>query len=85
MDSDIVEEIRALLRGHARLAVDPGTLREDADLYQAGLTSHASVNLMLALEERFEVEFPDRLLRRRAFGSITSIREALEELTGAGA
>jgi len=85
MDSDIVEEIRALLRGHARLAVDPATLCEDADLYQAGLTSHASVNLMLALEERFEVEFPDRLLRRRAFGSITSIREALEELTGAGA
>jgi acyl carrier protein len=85
MERDIVGEIRALLRGHARLAVDVATIGEDSDLYQAGLTSHASVNLMLAIEERFEVEFPERLLRRRAFGSIAAIREALEELTGASA
>jgi acyl carrier protein len=69
------------LKEHARLAVDVGTLADDADLYQAGMTSHASVNLMLALEDKFEVEFPERMLRRRAFENISSIRSAIEELT----
>ena len=39
-------------------------LAEDADLYEAGMTSHASVNVMLALEDAFDVEFPDRMLKR---------------------
>jgi len=74
--------IRQVVGEHARLAVDVGTLADDADLYQAGMTSHASVNLMLALEDRFDVEFPERMLRRRAFESIAAIRAALVELTG---
>ena len=73
-------EIRAILAQHGRLTVPVDQLGDDSDLYQAGLTSHASVNLMLALEDRFEVEFPERLLRRRAFGSIGSIRLAIREL-----
>ena len=73
-------EIRAILAQHGRLTVSVEQLGDDSDLYQAGLTSHASVNLMLALEDRFEVEFPERLLRRRAFGSISSIRLAIREL-----
>ena len=60
-------DIRAILREHSRLPVDVETLTDEADLYQAGMTSHASVNLMLALEDKFEVEFPERMLRRRAF------------------
>jgi acyl carrier protein len=82
MAGTMTEEIRAILNAHGRLAADASTLDDSSDLYQAGLTSHASVNLMLALEDRFEVEFPERLLRRGAFGSIAAIRSALEELTG---
>ena len=44
------------------------------------MTSHASVNVMLALEDRFDVEFPDRMLKRSVFESIASIAAALEEL-----
>jgi acyl carrier protein len=76
------EVIRAIVREHGRLSVDVDTLADEADLYQAGMTSHASVNLMLALEEKFDVEFPERMLRRRAFENIASIRAAIEELTG---
>jgi len=61
--------------------VDPDALPLDGDLYQAGMTSHASVNVMLALEGKFDVEFPDRMLRRNVFESIAAIRTALEELT----
>ena len=37
-------------------------------------------NLMLSLEEAFDIELPDRLLRRRTFASIRSIAEALAEV-----
>ena len=77
----MTEDIRSILRQHARLASDVDTLGEDADLYAAGLTSHATVNLMIALEEHFGVEFPERMLRRRAFESIAAIRAAITELT----
>ena len=40
------------------------------------MTSHASVNLMLALEDHFDVEFPDEMLTRSAFESISSIRSS---------
>ncbi|MBL0419347.1 acyl carrier protein [Ramlibacter sp. AW1] len=72
--------IRRVLREHGRLSTDPGQLAADADLYQAGMTSHASVNVMLALEGEFDVEFPDHLLKRHVFGSIASIERALGEL-----
>jgi acyl carrier protein len=79
------EDIRAILREHGRLAVDVASLGDESNLYEAGLTSHASVSVMLALEERFDVEFPERMLRRGAFASIAAIRAGLEELIGAGA
>ena len=78
----ITDDIRAILREHGRLAVDSTALAEDTNLYEAGLTSHASVNLMLALEEHFDIEFPERMLRRGAFASIAAIRAGLEELIG---
>jgi acyl carrier protein len=74
------EEIRAILKEHGRLSADVATLADDSDLYQAGMTSHASVNVMLALEGKFDVEFPNRMLRRAVFESVASIRVALEEL-----
>ena len=78
----IEDRIRTVLETHGRLSTDVEGLAVDDDLYRAGLTSHASVNLMLALEDEFDVEFPERLLRRKTFESIGSIRDAVEELVG---
>jgi acyl carrier protein len=72
--------VRSLLSSSGCLQTDIETLADDADLYAAGLTSHATVNLMLMLEEAFDVEFPDRLLRRRTFSSVDAIAEALTEI-----
>lgn len=77
------EDIRGILAAHGRLPVDVVAIDESADLYQVGLTSHASVNVMLALEEHFDVEFPPEMLRKRTFSSVRAIREALTALTGA--
>jgi acyl carrier protein len=57
------------------------SLTDEDDLYQAGMTSHASVNVMLALEDEFEVEFPETMLRKSTFESVAAIRRALAELT----
>lgn len=74
------DKIRQILTEHARLPVGVDTLSDDADLYQAGMTSHASVNVMLALEDAFDIEFPDRMLRRSVFESIAAIEAALTEV-----
>jgi acyl carrier protein len=77
---DLDPRIRAVLAEHARLSRDVATLASTDDLYQAGMTSHASVNVMLALEGEFDVEFPDAMLKRSVFDSIASIRSALLDL-----
>jgi acyl carrier protein len=76
----MTEEIRRVLKEHGRLPVDIDTVADDADLFQAGMTSHASVNVMLALEDAFDLEFPDRMLKRSVFESVDAIRAALTEL-----
>lgn len=77
------DKIRSILKEHGRLTKDATSLDETADLYAAGMTSHASVNVMLALEGEFEVEFPDNLLKRSSFESIAAIRGVIDELQGA--
>jgi acyl carrier protein len=77
----MMEEIRSIVREHGRLSVDAGSLADDADLYKAGMSSHASVNVMLALEGHFDVEFPDHMFRREVFGTLATIRAAILELT----
>jgi acyl carrier protein len=76
------ETIRDVLAEHARLGVDAGSIGETADLFEAGMTSHASVNVMLALEDAFDIEFPESMLKKSTFESIAAIRAGLLEVTG---
>jgi acyl carrier protein len=76
----MTEQIRQIIEDHARLTTAVAALPADTDLYQAGMTSHASVNVMLALEDHFDIEFPDRMLTRSVFESISAIEAALVEL-----
>ena len=80
MGQSVQARVRAVLKQNALLQGDIEGLADDADLYAAGLTSHATVNLMLALEEAFDIEFPDRLLRRRTFSSVNAIAQSLDEI-----
>ena len=74
------ERIREVIDRYGKLGTSAAQLDEHADLYQAGMTSHASVSVMLGLENEFDVEFPDRMLKRSVFESIASIRAALTEI-----
>lgn len=80
-----LHRIHAVLDRHAKLGVPASTLASDADLYAAGMTSHASVNVMLALEDEFDIEFPDELLSKATFCTTGSLRVALASLEAVSA
>jgi len=62
------------------MAVDPREVDDQADLYDLGLTSHASVDVMLELEEVFDIEFPDEVLKKATFASVHNIAQVVEGL-----
>jgi len=74
------EIIRKILKDHAHLSRAVDLLDDASDLYNAGMTSHSSVVLMLALENEFDVEFPADLLNRDVFQSIDSIASVLDRM-----
>ena len=79
---DVIDVIRTILRDHGRLQAEAIRVGAGDDLYAAGMSSHASVNVMLALEAAFDIEFPDRMLKRSVFQSIDAIKAAVTELQG---
>jgi acyl carrier protein len=83
MSTTIESRIRAVLAQHAKLQADAHSLPAQADLYAAGMSSHASVNVMLGLEGDFDIEFPDHMLTRSVFASVAAIQAAVTELTSA--
>ncbi|WP_375455223.1 acyl carrier protein [uncultured Methylobacterium sp.] len=73
-------DIRETLGGIEALSGAVDRLADDDDLFDKGLCSFGSVQLMLALEERFGVEFPDHLLNRQSFATIRAIRTTVASL-----
>ena len=78
--SEITERTQKVLSEVGALGVAAENLGENDDLYEAGLTSRASVNVMLALEDEFDIEFPDDMLNRHMFQSISSIRDGISTI-----
>ncbi len=74
------EKVREILDKNGRLSSPVPDLSDDSDLYSAGLTSLATVSVMLALEDEFDIEIPDNMLSRKTFESISSIVETVNEL-----
>ena len=77
------ETIREVLNEHGHLVVDVETIDDQADLFAAGMTSHASVNVMLALEDAFDIEFAESMLRKSTFESIAAIRAGVVQMQAA--
>lgn len=79
---DDLAAIREALEKFGRLARPVPEIAEADDLFAAGFTSHATVNVMLAIEDALEVEFPDELLNRTTFASIAALAGAVEQSRG---
>ncbi|MFI5041293.1 MAG: acyl carrier protein [Acidimicrobiales bacterium] len=78
----IEQTIRKILTDYGRIPVDLAGLTDHDDLFQVGLTSHATVNVLLALEETFDIEFPEEMMRKRTFESVAAIKAAIDQLGG---
>jgi acyl carrier protein len=79
----VKNQIRTILGEHAKLSADPGdpaSVGDGDDLYAAGMTSHASVTVMLAIEDEWDIEFPQQMLKKSTFASVDAIAAALAEL-----
>lgn len=74
------EKIRELLSKLGNLPVPVDQIADEADLYTIGLSSFASVQLMLGLEDAFDMEFPDHLLNRKSFASVAAIQATVEQI-----
>lgn len=73
-------QIRAILSRHGKLSTSADTVGVEDDLYSLGLTSHASVNVMLAIEDEFDIEFPDEVLTKSTFATIANLRGVVDDL-----
>jgi acyl carrier protein len=77
--------IREVIKSHVQLGVPVDSVDDSGNLYSAGMTSHSSVVLMLALENEFGLEFPSTMLNRSVFESIDSIAVTLGGLVASEA
>lgn len=80
MTTQYHSQILQVLSAHAELNQDVATIGVDDDLFAAGMSSRATVGVMLGLESTFDIEFPDAMLRRDVFESIRAIGLALDTI-----
>lgn len=73
-------ELRQIIKDNARFEVSVDSLRDSDDLYEAGLSSLNTIQLMLAIERHYNIEIPDQMLNRQLFQSIDSLAEAVSQL-----
>ena len=78
--SSIQEGIRNCLLEHLRMVKSPEEIDVEVDLTTFGLTSMAATNLLVDLEDEFDVEFPDSLLTPEVFHSVVSLESAIRSL-----
>ncbi|MCX6467816.1 acyl carrier protein [Williamsia herbipolensis] len=77
------DQIRRILVSHGKMSVDAMSVDSSVDLYELGLTSHASVNVMLALEDEFDIEFPDTDLKKSTFATVDNLAAVVGRLVPA--
>lgn len=78
------DSIRNIVAATGKLTVHISELTDDSNLYDAGLTSLNTVNLMLAIEDQFDIEFDDDSLNRETFKSINALAGVVKALVNSG-
>ena len=79
-EKSVIETIQRLIDEKGKLSTPARDLAPGSDLYRTGLTPFTAIQLMLALEKEFEVEFPKQMLNRQSMSSINAIRSCICEL-----
>lgn len=74
------DRVRAIVASMNLVPVPVEGLTDEDNLFDAGMTSFGSVQLMLAIEEEFDIEFPNALLTRKTFATLGGLISAVEQL-----
>jgi acyl carrier protein len=74
------DRVRTIVGSLNLLPVPVDGLSDQDNLFDAGMTSFGSVQLMLAVEEEFDIEFPNSLLTRKTFATLGGLMSAVEQL-----
>lgn len=75
-----IAEIRSIVIDEAQLPMEAQQISDTMNLDDAGLTSLARMNVILALEDRFHITFPDEMMTRNNFASITAVSKTVDAL-----
>jgi acyl carrier protein len=76
----MIEIIRHAIDTKGNLRVAASLIAPWANLYEMGLTPFAAIQVMLELEKEFSIEFPDDMLKRKSFSSISAILACVKQL-----
>lgn len=82
--AEIEDELREIVRTQGKLKVPAARIQPDDDLYRLGMSSLATVNVMLAIETRFDIEIPEKALNRETFRTIAALAALVREQSGEG-
>ena len=74
------DRVRTIVGSMNILPVPVDGLSDEDSLFAAGMTSFGSVQLMLAIEEEFDIEFPNSLLTRKTFATLGGLISAVDQL-----
>ncbi|CAM5243320.1 MULTISPECIES: phosphopantetheine-binding protein [Streptomyces] len=80
IDTITPEMIVSLIQAHVPDITAEQPLSADTDLWRAGMDSLSSVSVVVAVEEQYDVEFPDELLTREVFSTAAAIAAAVRTL-----
>ena len=72
-DNQIESELVDIIRTQGKVTAPVARIGFEDDLYKLGLSSLATVNVMLEIEGRFDIEIPDEALTRDTFRTIASL------------
>ncbi len=78
------ERVGEVLRRHLRFSEPDEGVPLDTDLRELGLDSLGAIDLLLDLEQTFQVVFPDELLTAETFRDARSIIRAVATLLREG-
>lgn len=74
------DRVRTIVGSMILVPVPVDSLSDEDNLFDAGMTSFGSVQLMLAVEEEFDIEFPNSLLTRKTFATLGGLISAVDQL-----
>lgn len=79
-EQHVKNEIRTILKHVAHLEAAIDSIGDGDDLYEAGLSSLDTIQLMLAIEKQFNIEIPDEMLNRNLFRNIDALADTIATL-----